>query len=108
MITKLKSALASLYVRAVCKFTPCCQEMTRLISEAHEHSHGPLLRLRMKLHFGICVWCLRYRDQLEMIRTLIRRFPGPSDEGEAMLSNAAKDRIRDALREAGEGDVNET
>jgi len=76
--------------------------MTRLISEAHERPHGLLLRLRMKLHYGICVWCLRYRDQLAMIRTLMRRFPGPSDGGEAMLSDAAGERIKETLRETRE------
>lgn len=76
--------------------------MTRLISEAHERPLGPLPRLRMKLHYGICVWCLRYRDQLAMIRTLIRQFPGAADGGEAMLSEAARERIKETLRETGE------
>ncbi|MBL9156414.1 MAG: hypothetical protein JNJ70_03005 [Verrucomicrobiales bacterium] len=102
MITKLKSSLASLYESTVCKCTPCCHEMTRLISEAHERPHGWLLRWRMNLHYGICVWCLRYRDQLAMIRDLLRQFPGSTDGGAELLCEEARERIKESLRQAGE------
>lgn len=101
MINKLKSLLASFHEKAVCRFTPCCDEMTRLISEAHERPLGPLLRLRMRLHYGICVWCLRYRDQLDLIRELIRQIPASADDGRKLLSEETKQRLREKLRGMG-------
>ena len=82
--------------------------MTRLISEANERPLGPFTRMQMKLHYGVCIWCVRYRDQIAMIRALIRNFPGTADDGEAMLSEAARERIKETLREAGEEEVRES
>jgi len=64
--------------------------------------------MQMKLHYGVCIWCVRYRDQIAMIRALIRNFPGTADDGEAMLSEAARERIKETLREAGEEEVRES
>lgn len=103
MIKNFKSHLASVYERMVCGITPCCRDMTRLISESHERPLGPMLRFRMKLHYGICIWCVRYRDQIDLIRAFIRRFPEMACDAEAKLSDDARQRIREKLRELQSG-----
>jgi hypothetical protein len=36
----------------------------------------PLItRIRMQLHYGICVWCQRYAQQIAFLKTAARRFP---------------------------------
>jgi hypothetical protein len=70
--------------------TPKCHDITRLISRAQD---GPLpltLRVRMWLHYRICVWCERYRDQLRLLRRALRR----PDSSSAKLPAAAKARLK--------------
>lgn len=50
------------------KHTPTCAEMTRLTSVALERPLPLRARLRMRLHFVICVWCRRYFAQINFLR----------------------------------------
>jgi hypothetical protein len=56
----------------------------------------------MRLHFLICKWCERYRNQLVFLRQAIRRYPDRL-EGETAtpppgLSSDAKGRLKQTLR----------
>lgn len=44
--------------------TPHCTEITRLASQSFEQPLSFRTRLKMRLHFLICVWCKRYHHQL--------------------------------------------
>jgi hypothetical protein len=70
--------------------TPKCHDITRLISHAQD---GPLpltLRVRMWLHYRICVWCERYRGQLRLMRGALRR----SEPNPPSLSSEARSRLK--------------
>jgi len=51
----------------VWRHTPNCVEMSRLASQRLEQPLPLALRLKMRLHFLICVWCKRYFKQLEFL-----------------------------------------
>ena len=76
-----------------------CHDMTRFCSQEQE---GPLplsVRWRMKLHFLVCLWCRRYRNQLGLIRRSLTSYPyldpGQTHPG---LPQEAKERLKKALR----------
>jgi hypothetical protein len=48
--------------------TPNCADMSRLASQSLEKALPLALRLKMRLHFLVCVWCCRYRKQLKFLR----------------------------------------
>jgi hypothetical protein len=88
--------LERLHVALVCAITPRCKEMTRLVSAEREQSLPWLTRVRMRWHYGICVWCLRYRDQLGLIGRMARSL----DDGEcggSRLSEEKKAKLKEAL-----------
>lgn len=98
LITKITSAFGKVYAGLICVFTPGCHEMTRLISLGHEKPHSRINRLRMSLHFGVCIWCKRYNDQIGLLGWLCRRFAEESAEhGPCQLSEEAKVRIKEKL-----------
>lgn len=84
------------------RITPPCQEMTRLLSEAMDRPLPLGIRMKMRLHFLICKWCERYKNQLLFLRQALRRNPdkleGESAESQTSLSSEAKDRLKRTLR----------
>lgn len=94
----MKIWLGRAFVALICAITPRCREMTRLISVEREQPLSRLTRLRMDWHYGICVWCLRYRDQLGLLGRLSRRLEGESScERDPRLSESSKDRLKETL-----------
>ncbi len=61
MVAGLKARLAIW----IWNHTPTCMEISRLASRAQEQPLGWRARLKMRLHFLICVWCKRYCQHLE-------------------------------------------
>ena len=47
--------------------TPNCADMSRLASQSLEKALPLGLRLKMRLHFLVCVWCNRYFKQLKFL-----------------------------------------
>ncbi len=95
---KIKSWFAKICVGLICVITPRCHEMTRLISAEQEKPHSSVMKLRMRWHYGICIWCKRYRDQIGLLGTLSRMFAEESCEhGARQLSDDAKARMKKAL-----------
>jgi hypothetical protein len=89
------------WITLIVRITPRCADMTRLISQSLDGGLPPATRLRMHLHYLICVWCLRYRNQLRFLHDHAREFDqhmpmGSSREG---LRGEARDRIRAALKQ---------
>lgn len=86
-------------VMFIAKHTPKCHEMTRLISESMDRPLPLRTRISMRIHYLICIWCERYRDQLSFMRDAVRH---SCDRGvEHMngdLSSDAKQRMKDALK----------
>ena len=84
------------------RITPSCQDMTRLLSEGMDRPHPLGIRIKMRLHFLICKWCERYKNQLVFLRQALSRKPDTL-EGEVAgsstsLSPEAKDRLKQIIR----------
>ena len=98
LIAQVKKIISQALVGVICAITPRCHEMTRLISAEREEPLSWLTKLRMRWHYGICVWCVRYRDQLGLLGRLLRAFPEEScGHGENLLTDEAKVRLKEAL-----------
>jgi hypothetical protein len=54
-------------VALILGLTPDCADMARLASESLDKALPLYLRLRMRLHFLVCVWCARYFKQLKFL-----------------------------------------
>ncbi len=72
--------------------TPKCHDVTRLISQAMERPLPWRVRLAIWIHFRICLWCERYRDQLAFIGKALRSCPEHGAERTG-LSSAARARF---------------
>jgi len=51
----------------VWQHTPHCTEVLQLASQSLEQSLSIRTRLKMRLHFLICVWCERYDKHLHFL-----------------------------------------
>jgi len=60
------------------------------------------IRIKMRLHFLICKWCERYKNQLLFLRQALRRNPyeleGEVAASSTSLSPEAKDRLKRVIR----------
>jgi len=86
-------------VMFIATHTPKCHDITRLISQSMEHPLPLRTRIAMRVHYLICVWCERYRDQLQLMRKALHVCP--KEDAERMpgeLPSAAKDRLKTALK----------
>lgn len=57
----------------VARSTPPCREVTRLVSKSQETRLSLADRIRIQLHFSVCVWCARYANQLRAMRAALTR-----------------------------------
>jgi hypothetical protein len=80
--------------------TPNCREMSRLASLSLERSLPLGTRLRMRLHFFICVWCHRYFRQLHSMHEVAPHLPEHPSPTAGRLSAEAKQRLRSRLKSA--------
>ena len=95
----MKAWFSKIYVGVMCVVTPRCREMTRLISAEQEIPHSLIMKLRMRWHYEICVWCKRYHDQLGLLGKLSRMFAEESCEhGNQQFTDEVKARMKEALR----------
>ena len=83
---------------------PTCRELTPVLSQSLERRLTLRERLTLRLHFLICVYCVRYLEQLRLMRAAVRAREAQShadDPGGATpsLTPEARERIRRALRE---------
>jgi hypothetical protein len=96
-MSKIRTILGGIAVGFVCATTPRCREMTRLISMDKEVPVSAITALRRRMHYKVCVWCERYRDQVALISELSKEFP-ESDHGAPSLTEEARERIADAVK----------
>ena len=72
---KLLEGLKMRWIVWVWNHTPDCAEMSRLASACIERPPSLNVRLKMRLHYFICVWCERYQKHLKFLRRAASRFP---------------------------------
>jgi hypothetical protein len=97
---KLLEAFKTRWVVWVWNHTPNCAEMSRLSSLALEQPPSLSLRLKMRLHHLICVWCQRYAKHLKFLH---RAAPRMLDEVETAsqhgLTAESKRRMAERIRD---------
>lgn len=90
--------LTTKIVMFLARHTPKCHDMTRLISQEQDAPLPVATRVKMRLHYTICVWCARYRDQLGFVRKALHVCPEePVPPASAGLPQDAKERLKRAL-----------
>jgi hypothetical protein len=85
------------------KYGPPCSDVTRLLSESLDRPLSVRERLKVRVHYFICVWCERYGKQLHFLRTAVRSNPERMADQSApepgSLTPAARNRIKERLRQ---------
>ena len=80
------------------RITPRCHDMTRLISQSQDAALPAGTRMKMRMHYWICAWCLRYRDQIRFVRKALHVCPEPLPSSpEGKLPADARLRLKQAL-----------
>ncbi len=80
---------------------PTCRDMSRLSSEALDHNHPTLMKLRMAVHLIFCRLCRRYARQLRWLNRAGKSMPDEVLLG-VQLPPTCRDRIKEALRKKGQ------
>lgn len=77
-----------------------CKQAAELVSQSLETRLSGWERLALCLHLGICGPCWRFRRQIFLVQRAGRLAGQPERAGEAaaMLSEAARERIKHRLR----------
>lgn len=76
-----------------------CRQAAELTSKALDAPLGAGERLKLAVHRAACTHCRRYRDQLAQVDRAVAELVSVTGDGEpAGLSDAAKDRLRRAVR----------
>jgi hypothetical protein len=77
---------------------PSCREMGRLASLSLEKPLPLVMRIKIKIHFWICVWCKRYAQQIEFLN---RQFMLGGEKkvtfSRHTLSDAARSKMRSQI-----------
>ncbi|MGD9330259.1 MAG: zf-HC2 domain-containing protein [Desulfobacterales bacterium] len=73
-----------------------CRDVSRLVSDSMDRSLPLSTRIKMRIHLGMCKYCARYAKQLHFLRKICAE--NVEIPSEASLSDAAIERIRDAVR----------
>ena len=80
---------------------PTCGNTVELISLSLERPLTWRERLALKLHLWVCVWCLWYLKQLQIMRQTMRAIGGETPELDYLaapaLSSSARERIKRQL-----------
>ena len=101
---KVLDSLKMRWVVWVWNHTPNCAEMSRLASLSFQQPPSLMLRVKMRLHHLICVWCQRYERQLKFLRCAA---PHAHDNLDALsprgLSTEARQRLLQRLHEPNRG-----
>jgi hypothetical protein len=94
-----KNWLSNKIMYAIGDWTPKCDEMTHLISHEMDHSLPWHTRFKMHVHYLICCYCRRYRNNLYYIRSLFERIDEHMDEISVLtLPPEEKDLIKQVLQ----------
>ena len=99
LLQEHRSWLQLQIVLLICRFTPTCPEVARILSLGMEKELSLMTRLKLRVHFLMCSFCERYMKQLKYMREVAREFPEKiGDVSDANLPEDAKQRMKDALR----------
>ena len=75
---------------------PPCKHIVAVISQSLERPLSLRERVLRRLHLWVCIWCVWYQEQLQIMRKTLRTAPKTSEinlPGPG-LSNEARERIK--------------
>ena len=82
-----------------------CREVSKLVSESMERQLPLRQRMELWMHFTLCRLCAGFARQVRLLRRAAQQDPellvGDRSAPEATLSPAARERIKDVLRNSG-------
>lgn len=83
-----------------------CEDVSRLVSRAHDRPLGLRERMGLRVHLWLCGNCRRFERQLRLLRRGLARLAERSGRGDGAvaLSAAARERIRRLLAGNRRGD----
>jgi hypothetical protein len=100
MFQEHRSWLQLQIVLLICRFTPTCPEVVRILSLGMDKELSLMPRIKLRIHYLMCSFCERYMKQLKYIRQVSREFPEKIGEAsDASLPADAKQRMKAALRQ---------
>jgi len=74
-----------------------------MVSRSFEQPLPLARRIQIRMHYWICAWCRRYEQQLKLLHDALHKHPLPDDSAPGpKLSDNARERMKQALRESGE------
>lgn len=76
---------------------PPCKEITRMVSEAMDRKLPLRQRIQMRLHLMICAYCMRYFQQLQLMRETARLHSAQAENSDSSLSSEARERMKRTL-----------
>jgi len=98
MFQEHRSWLQLQIVLLICRFTPTCPEVVRILSLGMDKQLSLIMRMKLRIHYLMCSFCERYAKQLKYMRTVAREFPEKIGEiSDAKLPTEAKERLKEAL-----------
>src|SRR5947209_18863130 len=100
MFQEHRSWLQLQIVLLICRFTPTCPEVVRILSLGMDKQLSLMMLMKLRIHYLMCSFCERYMKQLKYIRQVSREFPEKIGEvSDAKLPTEAKERLKEALRQ---------
>ena len=76
-----------------------CEHYTELCSRSMEVPLTPVQKVKFWLHHVVCTFCRRSRRQFSLIEKACHRIDDEEITGDAVLSDVAKQRLRNALEQ---------
>jgi hypothetical protein len=100
VVQEHRSWLQLQIVLLICRFTPTCPEVIRILSLGMDKPLPLSTRIKLRIHYFMCSFCERYAKQLKYMREVAREFPEKIGEiSDAKLPAEAKERLKQALRQ---------
>ena len=94
-IQKMKQA----YIFWLARRLPTCEQLLPLMSQAMDRKLSLRERFTLKLHNSFCEWCLRYANQIKLIREVMQQQAANEPASESSLSDDARARMKRMLTE---------
>jgi hypothetical protein len=86
-------------VLLICRFTPTCPEVIRILSLGTDKPLSLTTRVKLRIHYLMCSFCERYAKQLKYLREVAREFPEKIGEvSEEKMPEEVKQRMRDVFK----------
>ena len=79
---------------------PACKQLVPVMSQSMERPLSLRERVTMRLHLWVCIWCVRYLEQLHFMRDALRAREAQIAQDQAAgasLSPDARERMKSLL-----------